>query len=210
MTLFWLCLAVGATFGLFKIWNEALLTEPYKTLQTEVFKTLLTVVQVAIIGSAAAVLLELFKNRQAAFTSLIDRRRRAAQDSRQAYDEIKTVRRLLKATREYSPLEEDMPPVDLQWAKERHSLLEEMGKRLMKTQLLLEFLQEQYPKESDVARAFKEMEKRINRVSKVMLQAGLKQGRLTSPEIAELNKFLGDDFDAVAEAYHRVVGILIE
>ena len=210
MIIFWLCVGGRAWYGLKTVW---LATEQTKRahLLPDVFKALLTVLQAAIVGSAAALLLELFKQRQAAAVSDAERQRRALQDSRHAYDEIKTVRRLLQATQVYSPLKrnadgkkEERPSATARWVQDHHPLLEEMGRRLMKAQLLLEFLKDQYPK-PPFQPALRDMEKEINHVSKVMLQADVRKGNLDDDELAVLNGFLGDDFATVADRYHEVV-----
>lgn len=201
---------------------------------TEVFKSLLVVIQVGVIGGLVSLLLERFKSDQAQAAERIKRdqaqaanraqqkasharevaERRTAMfhDTRKAYDAVKKARRVLKARKKEIRIPPSGPnPIDLAWVNAHRCLIARLGTQLIDAQLSLEFLQEQASHSSHLvpgtlSETFKGMEKELNATSKIMQQAALRD--LTEGEIEHLDNFLEDGFESFATPYHSVIAEL--
>jgi predicted transcriptional regulator len=175
----------------------------------EVFKFALGLVQVVVIGGAAALLLEQYKQSQLQAKDRDARRRELIAETRRVYNAIKKARRLL---RDHVGESDD---VRGEWMVAHRVALGDFGRSLIDAQLDLEHLAEQtgrpskYADSRTLSELFDVMESRLNHISEAMRKAST--GDVAPPQAELIRKFLYDGFrDDFKLPYHAAIDKLTE
>jgi hypothetical protein len=201
LILLWVAVALAGSWGVTWGWGYLSAADRHR----EVLSFSLGLLNVVVLGSIAALLLENFKSGQTQALRTIERQREISHTAREAYDLVKKVRRLVQDRTEPTP--------GWQQSESKRTLLAKLGAKLIDGQLKFEHLKEQtehatdLPHFAEASARFKKLEHEANKVSDALRKVGTE---VTNKDVETIRQFVtkADFKPAFSWPYHEAIAIL--